>query len=349
MGRYLQLFRLFACGVLLICGSVSLTSTANATRADRPFWAEKSAFVEGDELFVVGVASNVATLEEGRQQAFDHGKIELMNFAQLTDLEAQGLVIETQMTYEETNPDGTVNVFRLLRVSVETLRGIQGRLRAQSRAQEQAIEQERRALIRLQQALVHTQQDLETRTRSVEQSLTEVNQLQASLSRKAARIEEQQRQVEALLQQLNQTVQPESEQGTGSVAMPEQAVTLYACDDGQTVLLTDNASLGCPVYEPQAQLITVRDGATWAEVEWAVATSNPEAFQPREQPTRIVQPEAARRDVCQQWIDLNRMTDGTLDMGGTANTQTWLALSRIVTATNLCEEYMDRPVYPQIR
>ncbi len=49
------------------------------------------------------------------------------------------------------------------------------------------------------------------------------------------------------------------------------AKPLYLCDDGKTVLLKDRAELGCPVYQPKAGLITVPDGATWADVEWAVA------------------------------------------------------------------------------
>lgn len=59
-----------------------------------------------------------------------------MNFAQITSLESQGLVIETQMTFEEPNADDTVTVYRLLRVPAAKLVAIQGRLQAQSRAQE---------------------------------------------------------------------------------------------------------------------------------------------------------------------------------------------------------------------
>ncbi|WP_447973814.1 hypothetical protein [Nitrospira sp. Kam-Ns4a] len=84
-------------GVLF--ASLPSASPVLAASASRPFWTEKSSFIEGDDLFVVGVASHVRTMEEGRQKAFEHGKLELMNFAQVTDLEARGLTIETQMTY----------------------------------------------------------------------------------------------------------------------------------------------------------------------------------------------------------------------------------------------------------
>ncbi len=56
-----------------------------------------------------------------------------------------------------------------------------------------------------------------------------------------------------------------------SFTLDAEAKTLYVCDDGRTVLLTDRAELGCPVYKPKGELITVPDGATWADVEWAVA------------------------------------------------------------------------------
>src|SRR5690348_9302323 len=98
--------------VLLIGYSMTADCNAIAASNTRPFWTEKSSYVEADDLYVVGVASNVRTMEEGRLKAFEHGKIELMNFAQVTDLEAQGLLIETQMTYEEQNPEGSIIIFR---------------------------------------------------------------------------------------------------------------------------------------------------------------------------------------------------------------------------------------------
>ena len=121
-----------------------------------------------------------------------------------------------------------------------------------------------------------------------------------------------------------------------------EAKALYLCDDGTTVLLSDNGSLGCPAYAPQAELITVPDGATWADVQWAVATNNAEAFQPRTPlPARV------RTDVCALWQDLNLRTDGGLDMETAEQTRRWLALSKIVTGTGLCEAYITKEVYPR--
>ena len=166
----------FALTGILLC-----TSLAWAAKDARPFWTEKSSFIEGEELFVVGVASKARTVEEGRRQAFEQGKVELMNFAQITSLEAQGLVIETQMTFEEPNADGTVTVYRLLRVPASKLVGIQGRLKEQSHAQEQAIEQSRKELAVIQQTLGEKATKLDQQQRQVEQMLQQINaKLQAS-------------------------------------------------------------------------------------------------------------------------------------------------------------------------
>ena len=165
----------------VLTGILLSTSLAWAAKDARPFWTEKSSFIEGEELFVVGVASKARTVEEGRRQAFEQGKIELMNFAQITSLEAQGLVIETQMTFEEPNADGTVTVYRLLRVPASKLVGIQGRLKAQSQAQEQAMEQSRKELAAIQQTLGEKATKLDQQQRQVEQMLQQINaKLQAS-------------------------------------------------------------------------------------------------------------------------------------------------------------------------
>ena len=143
---------------------------------------------------MVGVASKARTVEEGRRQAFEQAKIELMNFAQITTLEAQGLVLETQMTFEEANADGTVTVYRLLRVPASKLVTIQGRLQVQSQAQEQAIEQSRK----------------------------ELAVIQRTLGEKATKLDQQQRQVDQMLQQINATIQSTStstnrSEGSGSL------------------------------------------------------------------------------------------------------------------------------------
>ncbi|MCZ6800192.1 MAG: hypothetical protein O7F12_06855 [Nitrospirae bacterium] len=91
----------------------------------RPSWTEQSSNILGDELYTVGVASQATTIEGGRQQAFAHGVGEIMNFAQTVDVSA--LVIETQMTYEEPNPNSNFTVYRLLKVSLTSLLEMKGK------------------------------------------------------------------------------------------------------------------------------------------------------------------------------------------------------------------------------
>lgn len=131
-GRIYCSQRFVITGVLVLISAVLWFSNAFATSQSRPFWTEKSAFIEGEDLFVVGIASKARTPEEGRRRAFEHGKIELMDFAQLTDIEGRGMFIETQMTYEEVNSDGTFTIFRLLRVPLERLMALQERPKSKS-------------------------------------------------------------------------------------------------------------------------------------------------------------------------------------------------------------------------
>jgi len=116
----MEFLRIAGIPALIFLGHLALSSGAfPATSHNRPDWTEKSSFVIGDDLFAVGVASRAPTIEEGRQKAFDHGIMEIMNFAQTARL--SDLVIETQMTFEETNPGRTFTVYRLLKVSVTKL------------------------------------------------------------------------------------------------------------------------------------------------------------------------------------------------------------------------------------
>jgi hypothetical protein len=111
---HLPIIAFFVFNILL------MTAAWSADRgALRPFWTEKSSYVEGDLLYSVGVATNAKTLEEGRLAAYKNGTAEIGNFAQITDL--AGLTIETQMTFEEDNQDGTYNIFRLLKVEIKQL------------------------------------------------------------------------------------------------------------------------------------------------------------------------------------------------------------------------------------
>jgi len=86
-----------------------------------PFWTEKSSYIEGEYLYVVGVASNAASIEAGRMHAFENGKREIMNFTQISNL--GGLAIKTQMTYEE-KAGNKYNVYRLMYVDYEDINSL---------------------------------------------------------------------------------------------------------------------------------------------------------------------------------------------------------------------------------
>ena len=195
----------FFLGMILTVQSLSLVPCWAETNK-RPFWTKQSSFMEGEDLFVVGIALHEETVEAGRKRAFENAKVELMNFAQVTDVEAKGLVIETQTTYEETNPLGLITVYQLLRVPAKKLVEIQGHVQEQTRLQGQALDKSQRDLQLVQQAVVGRYQRLEEQNRQIQETLDSVSRLQESLREKALRIEQAYTEVEQLLQQLSAKV-----------------------------------------------------------------------------------------------------------------------------------------------
>jgi hypothetical protein len=186
----------------------------------RPFWTKQTSFVEGDDLFVVGMAAHAATVEQGRKQAFENAKVELTNFAQVTDVEAKGLVIDTQMTFEEPpNPLGLMTVYQLLRVPAKKLIEIQEHVQEQTRLQGQALDKSQRALQLVQQAAVNRYQRIEEQNRHIQGTLDSVSRLQESLREKALRIEQAHLEVEQFLQQLSAKVRA-TELSSASSASP---------------------------------------------------------------------------------------------------------------------------------
>lgn len=190
-----------------------LMAAGLATAGNRPFWTEKSAFVEGEDLYVVGIASRSQTVEEGRLKAFEQGKVELMNYAQLTGLEAKGLVIETQMTFEEEQPDGTVTVFRLLKVPAMRLLELQGRLRSKTAVQQAALEravaQTAAALKTLEQrqkALSEQQHKLEALSQELEGQIQARERTVTTLKRDEERLKQQQLDVEKIARRIQQRI-----------------------------------------------------------------------------------------------------------------------------------------------
>jgi hypothetical protein len=107
---------------LLILLTLSTPVHSATINNERPDWTERSSFTFADELYAVGIASHAASVEEGRQQAFENGKKELQNFAQIPSL--HGVAIGTPRIYEERNADGTFTVFRLLKAALSELKSI---------------------------------------------------------------------------------------------------------------------------------------------------------------------------------------------------------------------------------
>lgn len=108
--------------VILCCFVVEAPCFAELIEDDRPFWTEKSSQVIGNYLYVVGVGSDVRSVEEGRQIAFENGKREFLNFLQANSMAET--IIETQMTYQETLPNGHFTVYRLLKAPISELKKI---------------------------------------------------------------------------------------------------------------------------------------------------------------------------------------------------------------------------------
>ena len=196
---------IFFLGMILTFQSFSIIPCWAETNK-RPFWTKQSSFMEGEDLFVVGIALHAETVEEGRKRAFENAKVELMNFAQVTDVEAKGLVIETQTTFEETNPIGMTTVYHLLRVPAKKLVEIQEHLQEQTRLQGQAFDKSQRDLQLVQQVVVSRYQRLEEQNRQIQETLDSMSRLQESLGEKALRFEQAHTEVEQLLQLLSAKV-----------------------------------------------------------------------------------------------------------------------------------------------
>ena len=103
----------------LICILLFLFSNNLLANSIKPFWTEKSSYIEDRYLYVVGVATNSVSIEKGRNLAFENGKQEIMNFSQLSKID--GVVVETQMTYEEEAGGGKYNIYRLMFVEYDKL------------------------------------------------------------------------------------------------------------------------------------------------------------------------------------------------------------------------------------
>lgn len=114
--------------VLTLLITFQLTpSISYANTEQRPFWTEQSSYTLGNTLYTIGVSTHSPSVEAGRQAAFTNGLAEIRNYAQVENLD--GLLVETQMTFAEPQGDGTVSIWRLLRVPLDALREVKMRQR----------------------------------------------------------------------------------------------------------------------------------------------------------------------------------------------------------------------------
>ena len=163
------------------------------------------------------------SLEGGKQQALVHGKLELMNVAQISEVGTSDLALESRHTYVENNPDGTVNVYQLFRIPAAKVLEAQAQLQTQQRTQKLALIQSQKELATLHDSLVNKQQTVNAQIASIENVLVEIKnaqekytvqsnaidqqqsdieQLQTSLKGKFSSIDKEINQIEALLKQL---------------------------------------------------------------------------------------------------------------------------------------------------
>lgn len=95
--------------------SVHPQSVTEQPPHSKPFWIERGTCQVDDTLFVVGVASQVTTREEGRWKSLESAKDEL---DERSDKEWSD--VETRDLYEEIEPDGTFTFWRLVSVKLGT-------------------------------------------------------------------------------------------------------------------------------------------------------------------------------------------------------------------------------------
>ena len=86
----------------------------------RPFWTEKSSYIQGSNLYAVGIAQKSSSISSGRQRAFKNAKQEIINYLQMRNL--SGYKIQTQMTFEEKQKDGTYTVWRLVKFNLNHIK-----------------------------------------------------------------------------------------------------------------------------------------------------------------------------------------------------------------------------------
>ena len=174
--------------------------------ASRPFWADSPSYIEGEYLYVVGKASHAPSVEEGKEQALIHGKIELMNAARLSEISAKKLALEARHVFVEQHGGGKVTVYQLLRIPTTKVVEAQLHLQEKSAPQKQAFEHAHRDLVALEDTLTQQQQGLERQVTSMEDALASLKTIQTSLTAKAQEVDQQQREMDNLKSRLEEKI-----------------------------------------------------------------------------------------------------------------------------------------------
>lgn len=176
--------------IFVICGESS--------SATRPFWTQTPSYIEGEFVYVVGTVSHVPSLDDAKRQAFIHGKLALMNFAQISEVGAEGLTLEARHTYVENNPDGSVNAFQLLRIPSSKVLEAQARLQAQRKAQTAKLEASQHQLSMIHKVLITRQQTIDEQTASIDSAIQHITEAQQKYSKKSQEIDRQQAEITKL-------------------------------------------------------------------------------------------------------------------------------------------------------
>ena len=198
----LQLSRCLTIAVFIL---VLLSAWIESSLAARPFWTQKSSYVEGEFLYVVGHVSKMASLPEAKQQALVHGKLELMNAAQISEVGAKSLTLETRHTYVEQNTDGSVNVYQLLRIPASNVLEAQARLQTQRQAQATKLEASQQQLSIIRKVLLTRQQTIDEQTASLEELIERISKKQQDYAKKTQEIDRQQAAMAQLEKKLETT------------------------------------------------------------------------------------------------------------------------------------------------
>lgn len=183
-------FKLKTLPLLVVSVILSFSSLSFAeVNGNRPFWTEKSSFIEGNVLYAIGVSSNVKTVEIGRETAFAIGKTEIMNYAQIANLEDAGILIETQMTFEEKNKDGTYNIYRLIKTDLEKLLSVQKGLQNTSQKKMEEMNNIVEINKAMTESFINKRREIEGLTKKGNEVIAELEKLKKSVTEKGVELD----------------------------------------------------------------------------------------------------------------------------------------------------------------